>query len=78
MFPTIFSLSILGLGHNAKQGASLVIMSIVVIMGNVSDLTNIQTAYSVPTVWFLFIIYFAFKNISVKKSKAGGKPLIFS
>jgi FHS family L-fucose permease-like MFS transporter len=75
MFPTIFSLSILGLGSKTKQGSSLVIMSIVggaifpVIMGNISDLTNIQTAYSVPASCFLFIFYFAYKNINVGELK---------
>ena len=71
MFPTIFALSIFGLGSKTKKGSSLIIMSIVggaifpVIMGKVSDIVNIQVAYSVPAICFLFIIYFAFKNISV-------------
>ena len=75
MFPTIFSLSIRGLGSKTKQGSSLVIMSIVggaifpVIMGRVSDASNIQTAYSVPALCFLVILYFAVKNVSVKEIK---------
>lgn len=73
MFPTIFSLSIRGLGSKTKQGSSLVIMSIVggaifpVIMGKVSDATNIQTAYVVPAICFLVILYFAIKNFAVQK-----------
>lgn len=73
MFPTIFSLSIRGLGSKTKQGSSLVIMSIVggaifpVIMGKVSDATNIQTAYLVPAICFLVILYFAIKNFAVQK-----------
>lgn len=69
MFPTIFSLSIRGLGSRTKQGSSFVIMAIVggaifpVIMGYVSDHSNIQTAYLVPAACFLFVFYFAFKNI---------------
>jgi MFS transporter, FHS family, L-fucose permease len=75
MFPTIFSLSIRGLGSKTKQGSSLVIMSIVggaifpVIMGRVSDASNIQTAYSVPALCFLMILYFALKNVKVKEIK---------
>jgi MFS transporter, FHS family, L-fucose permease len=75
MFPTIFSLSIRGLGSKTKQGSSLVIMSIVggaifpVIMGRVSDMSNIQTAYSVPALCFLVILYFALKNVNVKEIK---------
>ena len=72
MFPTIFSLSIHGLGARTKEGASLVIMSIVggaifpVIMGRVSDLTNIQLSYLVPASCFFVILYFAIKNGKVK------------
>ncbi|MCU7548853.1 L-fucose:H+ symporter permease [Chitinophagaceae bacterium LB-8] len=75
MFPTIFSLAIRGLGPKTKEGSSLVIMSIVggaifpVIMGRVSDATNIQTAYLVPACCFLVILYFAMKNITVTKLK---------
>ncbi len=73
MFPTIFSLSIRGLGARTKEGSSLVIMSIVggaffpLIMGRVSDATNIQMAYSVPAVCFLMVLYFAYKNLNVEK-----------
>ena len=72
MFPTIFSLSIAGLGAKTKEGASLVIMAIVggaifpVIMGGVSDISNIQLSYSVPAACFLVILYFAIKNANVK------------
>lgn len=75
MFPTIFSLAIRGLGSKTKEGSSLVIMSIVggaifpVIMGWVSDASNIQTAYIVPALCFLVILYFAMKNISIGKVK---------
>ncbi|HMG90419.1 MAG TPA: L-fucose:H+ symporter permease [Chryseolinea sp.] len=72
MFPTIFSLSISGLGGRTKEGASLVIMSIVggavfpVIMGRVSDVSNMQLAYLVPAACFVVILYFAIKNANVK------------
>ncbi len=72
MFPTIFALSIRGLGSKTKEGSSLVIMAIVggavfpVIMGRVSDISNIQIAYSVPAVCFLAVLFFALRNLSVK------------
>jgi FHS family L-fucose permease-like MFS transporter len=65
MFPTIFSLGIRGLGNKTKEGSSLLIMSIVggailpVIMGRVSDVSNIQNSYIVPCLCFIFIVYFA-------------------
>ncbi|WP_460972455.1 L-fucose:H+ symporter permease [Spirosoma migulaei] len=72
MFPTIFALSIRGLGSKTKLGSSMVIMAIAggaffpVIMGRVSDLTTMQTAYLVPAICFLPILYFAIKNFTVK------------
>ncbi len=77
MFPTIFALSIRGLGAKTKVGSSLVIMAIVggaifpVIMGQVSDISSIQTAYIVPAVCFLVVLYFAIKNNSIKNIKLG-------
>ena len=73
MFPTVFSLSIQGLGSKTKLGSSLVIMGIVggaiipPIMGKVSDMFNIQVAYLVPVVCFAYIFYFACRNLKVKK-----------
>jgi len=73
MFPTIFSLSIRGLGSKTKLGSSLIIMGIVggaiipPIMGKVSDLSSIRVAYLVPVICFSYILYFAYKNLKVKK-----------
>jgi FHS family L-fucose permease-like MFS transporter len=66
MFPTIFSLGIADAGAHTEMGSSLLIMSIVggalvpPVFGVVSDVThNIQFAYAVPLVCFLFIAWFA-------------------
>jgi MFS transporter, FHS family, L-fucose permease len=73
MFPTIFSLSIYGLGEQTKLGSSLVIMAIAggaifpVIMGRISDLSSMQTAYLVPAFCFLAVLYFAL-NTTAKES----------
>lgn len=73
MFPTIFALSIRGLGGKTKEGSSLVIMAIVggavfpVLMGSISDLSSIQTAYLVPALCFLVVFYFALRNARVNK-----------
>ncbi|WP_018613541.1 L-fucose:H+ symporter permease [Segetibacter koreensis] len=72
MFPTIFSLSIHGLGAKTKEGSSLVIMAIAggalfpVLMGRLSDATNIQTAYIVPAICFIVVFYFALRNLKVR------------
>lgn len=66
MYPTIFALSLEGLGAaERKVGASLLVMSIVggaivpAIMGLVSDRTTIQTAFLVPIVCYAYVFYFA-------------------
>jgi FHS family L-fucose permease-like MFS transporter len=72
MFPTIFALSVRGLGAKTKLGSSFVIMGIVggaifpAIMGRIIDITNIQYAYLVPAVCFAYIFYFAYGNLKVK------------
>jgi len=73
MFPTIFSLSIRGLGAKTKLGSSLVIMAIAggavfpPLLGLISDHSNIQIAYLVPACCFVYVFYFAYKNLKVKK-----------
>ena len=68
MFPTIFALSIKDLGPLTKRGSSLLVMAILggavfpAIMGRISDATNIQTAFVVPLVCYVYILYFAVKG----------------
>ncbi len=65
MFPTIFSLSLRGLGEHTKSGSSFLVMAIVggalltAVMGRISDATSINTAMSVPALCFCFILAFA-------------------
>jgi FHS family L-fucose permease-like MFS transporter len=65
MFPTIFSLSIAGLGSDTKLGSSLLVMSIVggaivpPIMGAISDTHGLQLAYLAPLVCFIVVLLFA-------------------
>ena len=72
MFPTIFSLSIRGLGSKTKRGSSLLIMGIVggavipPIVGFVADKVGFRVAYLVPIVCFTYIFFFALRNIRAK------------
>lgn len=65
MFPTIFSLSIDGLGRDTKLGSSLLVMSIVggavvpPLMGAISDRHGLQPAYLVPLACFEVVLFFA-------------------
>jgi FHS family L-fucose permease-like MFS transporter len=68
MFPTIFALGIKGLGRYTKLGSSLLVMAIIggsifpALMGYVSDLTSIRTAFCIPLLCYLYIWYFAAKG----------------
>jgi len=71
MFPTIFALSISGLGDQTKKGSSFLIMSIVggaiapVLMGWIGE-TNMSLGFFVPMV--SFVIIFLFSRYFSKKS----------
>ena len=68
MFPTIFALSVKGLGVHTKRGSSLLVMSIIggaiipAIMGYISDSANIQRAFIVPLICYLYVLYFALRG----------------
>ncbi len=69
MFPTIFALSLKGLGPLAKAGSSLLIMAIIggaiitALMGLVSDLTRINISVVVPLGCFLVVAAFARRSV---------------
>lgn len=64
MFPTIFSLAICDTKEDTQLGSSLVVMSVAggalfpVLMGLISDRSNIQIAYVVPLLCFMVITWF--------------------
>jgi MFS transporter, FHS family, L-fucose permease len=74
MFPTIFSLGIVGLKEETKPASSLIVMAIIggavfpVIMGGIIDSSgdNIQVGYIVPLVCYFFVLYFGLVGHKVK------------
>lgn len=66
MFPTIFTLGIDGLGKLTSQGSSVLIMAIVggalipVAQGALADTYGIQTAFILPAICYLYIVYYGF------------------
>jgi len=78
MFPTIFALSIKNLGSLTKRGSSLLVMAILggaffpAIMGRVSDASSIQTAFVVPLLCYLFILYFGLSGYKPAAAPAMG------
>ena len=76
MFPTIFSLGLVGLKSNTETGSSWLVMSIVggailpYGMGTLIDMKHddIQAGYIIPLVCFVIILYFGVFGHKVKKS----------
>ena len=72
LWPSIWPLSLEGLGKLTSKGSALLIMGVVggglapVLYGVISDAVNPQVAYSILIPFYLFILYF-----SVKGYKAG-------
>jgi FHS family L-fucose permease-like MFS transporter len=68
MFPTIFALGVKNLGSYTKMGGSFIIMSISggaimpFVMGWIADHYSTQTAYIVPLVCFLFVLWYGLKG----------------
>jgi FHS family L-fucose permease-like MFS transporter len=69
MFPTIFSLSLRGLGTYTKTASSFLVMAIVggaaltALMGHLSDLSSINTAVLVPAGCFAVVLAFAASSV---------------
>jgi FHS family L-fucose permease-like MFS transporter len=74
MFPTIFSLGLVGLKSNTETGSSWLVMSIVggailpYAMGTLIDMKHddIQAGYIIPLVCFVIILYFGVFGHKVK------------
>jgi FHS family L-fucose permease-like MFS transporter len=81
MFPTIFALSLKDLGPYTKLGSSLLVMSIVggaiipVVMGKLSDATNIQVAFVVPLLCHAYVLYFAVSGYRPAIAVGAAAPL---
>jgi FHS family L-fucose permease-like MFS transporter len=83
MFPTIFALSLKNLGPYTKLGSSLQVMAIIggalfpLLMGFISDISNIQRAFIVPLVCYAYVLYFAtqgYKPAATVVAAAAGAP----
>jgi MFS transporter, FHS family, L-fucose permease len=67
-FPTIFALSVKHLGPYTKLGSSFLVMAIIggavfpAVMGYISDLSNIRSAFVVPLICHCYVLYFALRG----------------
>lgn len=73
MFPTIFSLAIEDIKEDTELGSSLVVMAVAggaffpVLMGLISDKSNIQISYLVPLLCFFVIAWFGISGYKSTK-----------
>src|ERR1035438_1831156 len=76
MFPTIFTLGIEQLGPLTGKGSGLLIMAIVggailpMLQGALADSIGIHTAFVMPAVCYLYIVYYGFIGSRVIASSA--------
>ena len=67
MWPSIFSLSVTGLGKYTSQGSAFLIMMILggsiipPVQGILADSAGIHLSYIVPVIGFAYLAFFAFK-----------------
>jgi MFS transporter, FHS family, L-fucose permease len=68
MFPTIFSLAIEDIKEDTEIGSSLIVMAVAggalfpVLMGLISDYSNIQISYIIPLLCFFVIAWFGIRG----------------
>jgi MFS transporter, FHS family, L-fucose permease len=75
MWPSIFSLSIAGLGKYTSQGSAFLVMMILgggiipPLQGKLSDIMGIHQSYFIPVLCFGYIAFFGWKVISILKAQ---------
>lgn len=75
MFPTIFALSLHGVGENTKLGSSLLVMCIVggavapLAMGYIGDHIGMSVAFLVPLACFAYVSLYAFMLVMSKTNR---------
>lgn len=75
MWPSIFALSITGLGKYTSQGSSFLIMMILggailpPIQGTLADSEGIHSSYIIPLIGFIYLVFFAWKVSGILKSQ---------
>jgi FHS family L-fucose permease-like MFS transporter len=75
MWPSIFSLSVTGLGKYTSQGSSFLIMMILggaiipPVQGILADGVGIHQSYIIPVIGFAYLAFFAFKAGAILKKQ---------
>lgn len=75
MWPSIFSLSLMGLGKYTAQGSAFLVMMILgggiipPIQGKLADIIGIHNSYIIPVLCFIYLTVFAFWVKSILKKQ---------
>lgn len=75
MWPSIFSLSLMGLGKYTAQGSAFLVMMILgggiipPIQGKLADIIGIHNSYIIPVLCFIYLTIFAFVVKSILKKQ---------
>jgi FHS family L-fucose permease-like MFS transporter len=75
MWPSIFSLSVTGLGKYTSQGSAFLIMMILggsiipPVQGILADTAGIHKSYIIPVIGFAYLAFFAWKAGAILKNK---------
>jgi FHS family L-fucose permease-like MFS transporter len=75
MWPSIFALSVTGLGKYTSQGSAFLIMMILggaiipPLQGSLADMLNIHISYIVPVFCFAYMIFFAWRVSQLLKKQ---------
>ncbi len=76
MFPTIFALSIRGLGEHTKLASSMLVMSVVggaimtPLMGRIADQGGMRLGFVIPLACFLFIAFYGATWVKLEAADA--------
>lgn len=76
MFPTIFALGVKDLGEHTRRGGSFMVMAIVggavipLIMGLIADSSSTPTAYWVPLICFIIVLYYGVSGYKIQRTAA--------
>ncbi|GAB4180348.1 MAG: sugar MFS transporter [Calditrichia bacterium] len=68
MFPTIFTLAVYGLGKHTSEGSGILCAAIVggalipVLQGAFADSIGIQSAFFIPVICYLYIVFYGMKG----------------
>lgn len=72
MFPTIFAISLRGLGNNTKRASSYLMMTPIggavgpLMMGYVGDMTSMSFSFIVPLVSYIVVLAYALKVVRIR------------